>query len=142
MSDAAAKFEELLARVAISLVLLNGIAHRLPGEAVLELEREDRKAVDEKPDVQRTLGFVAAVAKLADDSETVLLEALPGLLVLGRGGAVEQIHMVGMVLDAVAQYVDDAVFGDLLLQPGKEFALCWPICVQHQRLGRFWLGVA
>ena len=45
--DAAAELEELLARVAVALVLLNGVFDRLLGEAVLQLEGRDRQAVDE-----------------------------------------------------------------------------------------------
>ena len=52
VGHAAAELEELLARIAVPLVLLHGIAHRLLGEAVLELEGEDGKAVDEESDVE------------------------------------------------------------------------------------------
>ncbi len=67
------------------LILLHGIAHRLLGEAVLELEGEDGKAVDEESDVECALGAVPAVAELTDNGETILPEALLCLLVLGRG---------------------------------------------------------
>ena len=83
MGHAATELKQLLARVAVLLVLLDGVVHRLLGQAVLELEGEDRQAVDEQPDVQRPLGFVAAVAQLAGDGEAVLLEAFLGLLVPG-----------------------------------------------------------
>ena len=77
--DAPAELEELLAGVAVFLVLLDGIAHRLLRQVVLQLQGEDRQAVDEEPYVERPLGLVAAVAELAGDGEAVLLEPLPGL---------------------------------------------------------------
>ena len=71
VSHAAAQLEQLLAWVPVPLVLLLGIARRLLGQAVLQLEGEDRQAVDEQADVERPLGVVAAVAELPDDGETV-----------------------------------------------------------------------
>jgi hypothetical protein len=46
--DAAAELEELLARVAVALVLLDGVLDGLLGEAVLQLEGDQRQAVDEE----------------------------------------------------------------------------------------------
>ena len=92
VGHAATELEQLLARVAVLLVLPGCVLHRLLGEGVLQLEGEDRQAVDEEADVQRPLAFVAAVTKLPGDGEAVLLEALPGLLVAGRGRAVEQLQ--------------------------------------------------
>ena len=120
VGDAAAQLEQLLARVAVALILLDGVVDRLLGEAVLQLEGEDRQAVDEQPDVERPLGFVAAVAKLAGDGEAVLPEALLRFRVVGRGGAVEQVEVVSPVPDAVAQHVDGAALADLTLEPGQE----------------------
>ena len=59
VGHAAAEREELLARVAVLPVLLHGVAHRLLGEAVLEFEREDGKAVDEESQVEGVLGHRA-----------------------------------------------------------------------------------
>ena len=80
---AAPEFKQRLARVAVALVLLDRIVRRLLGEAVLQLEGENRQAVDEQPDVQGPLRLVAAVAKLPADREAVLLEALLRLHVPG-----------------------------------------------------------
>ena len=107
-------------RVAVALVLLHGVVDGLLGEAVLQLEGEDRQAVDEQPDVEGPLGLVAAVAELAGDREAVLPEALLRLRVGGRRGAVEQVEIVGPVPDAVAQHVDGAPLADLPLEPGQE----------------------
>ena len=47
VSDAAAELKQLLARVAVLLVLLDRVRRRLLGEAVLQLEGENWQAVDE-----------------------------------------------------------------------------------------------
>ena len=76
VGHAAAEREQLLAEIAVLLVLPHRIVNGLLGEAVLQLEREDRQAVEEEPDVERPLRLVAAVAELPDDGEAILLEAL------------------------------------------------------------------
>ena len=83
VGHATAEVEEFFLGTAVVFVLLDRVVHRLLGEAVLELEGEDRQAVDEQPDVQRPLGLVAAVAQLPADGEAVVLEAFPGLLIAG-----------------------------------------------------------
>ena len=55
MDHAAAELEQQLARVAVALVLLDGVLDGLLGEAVLQLERGDRQAVDEQAEVEREL---------------------------------------------------------------------------------------
>ena len=141
VGDAAAKLEQLLARIAVLPVLLDRVVHRLLGEVVLQLEGDDRQAVDEERDVERPLRLVAAVAKLPDDGEAVPPEAVPSLLVAGRRGAVEEIEVVRAVPDAVAQHLDRAPLGDLALQPRQELAPRRAVVVQRQRLGGFRLGV-
>ena len=59
---AAPEPEERLARVAVPLVLQDGVVEGLLREAVLELEGEDGEPVDEEPDVERALSVVPAVA--------------------------------------------------------------------------------
>ena len=69
VDHAAAELEQQLARVAVALVLLDGVLDGLLGQAVLELERRDRQAVDEERQIERMRRLVAAVAKLAGDAE-------------------------------------------------------------------------
>ena len=133
VGHATPQLEQGLAGVAVPLVLLNGVRDRLPGEAVLELEREDGQPVDEQRHVQRPLGLVPAVAELAGDAEPVLAETPPGRLVVGRRGAVEQVDVVGAVPDAVAEHGNDAVFGDFPLQPGQELAAGGTVVVKLKR---------
>ena len=140
VGDAAAQLEQLLARVAVPLILLDRVVDCLLGEAVLQLEGEDRQAVDEQPDVERPLGFVAAVAKLPGDREAVLFEALLRFRVVGRRGAVEQVEVVGPVPDAVAQHVDGAALADLPLEPGQEPAARGAGLGQIEGLRCFGLG--
>ena len=120
MGDAAPELEQLLARVPVPPVLLDGIVHRLLGQVVLQLEGEDRQAVDEERDIQRPLGLVPAVAKLPGDGEAVLPEAFLRLRVARRRRAVKQVEIVRAAPDAAAQHVDDAALGDFALQPRQE----------------------
>ncbi len=61
VGHAAAELEELLARVAVLLVLPDRVVDRLLGEAVLQFEGEDRQPVDEEPHIERQLRLIAAV---------------------------------------------------------------------------------
>ena len=137
---AAAELEQLLARVAVALVLLDRVLDRLLGQAVLQLEGGDGQAVDEEAQVERELRLVAAVAQLAGDAEAVRGVALRGLGVARRRRAVEQVELVRPVLDAVAQHVDDAALADLALQAGQELAPRRAVLVEVERLGRLGLG--
>ena len=76
VDHAAAELEQHLPRVAVALVLLDGVLDRLLGQAVLQLEGGDRQAVDEQREVERQLRLVAAVAELPGDAEAVAREAL------------------------------------------------------------------
>ena len=62
VGQAAAEREERLARAAVALVLLHGVADGLLGQAVLQLECGDGQTVDEQAQVERELGVVVAVA--------------------------------------------------------------------------------
>ena len=130
----AAELEELLAGVAVALVLLDGVPDRLLGETVLQLERGDRQAVDEQAEVKRPMGLVAAVAELARDREAVLGVAFSGRGVAGRRCAVEKFDVMGPVLDPLAEHVDDAALADLALEAGQELPAPWTIVFQAQPL--------
>ena len=93
-----------------------------------------------KSDVECPVGIVLAVVELTGDGEAILLEAPLGLLVLGRGGSVEEGEFVGPVPDAIAEDVDGAAFGDLALQAGKEPAAGGTVLGQSQGRGSFGLG--
>ena len=139
---AAAELEQLLARVAVALVLLDGVGDRLLGQAVLQLEGGDRQAVDEQAQVERALRLVAAVAELARDAEAVGRVALGGLGVARRRRAVEEVDVVRAVLDPVAQHVDDAALADLALQPREELAPRRAVLAEVERLGDVRLRLA
>ena len=79
MGDAPPELEQQLARVAVSLVLLDGIGDGLLGQAVLQLEGGHRQTVDEQGQVHRELRLVAAVPELSGDAEAVGRVALLGL---------------------------------------------------------------
>ena len=120
VGDAAAELEQLLARVAVALVLLDGVVDRLLRQAVLQLERRDRQAVDEQAEVERELRLVGAVAELPRDAEAVAREELDRRLVVRRRRPVEEVDVVRPVLDPVAEDVDRAALRDLALQPREE----------------------
>ena len=131
----AAELEELFARVAVTLVLFHSVFDRLLGEAVLQLERGDRQAVDEQAEVERPLRLVAAVAKLARDREAVLRVAFSGRRVAGRRCAVEEFDVMRPVLDPIAEHVDDTTLANLALEAGQELAPRRTPFVERQRLG-------
>ena len=116
MNDVAAELEQQLLGVAVTLVLLHGIEHRLLGEFVLEFEGGDGQAVDEYGQIEGERCLNAAVAKLAGDAEDVGREAFGRLHVARRRRAVEKVHMGRAVLDAAAQHVYHTAFGDFALQ--------------------------
>ena len=120
VGQAAAKLKELLSRIAVPLVLLDRIVHRLLGEAVLELEGGDGQAVDEEAEVQRQLRVVVAVAELPGHGEAVLPVQDFSSLVPRRRRAVHQVDLVWTMLDAVAQHFDGPSPGDFPLQSGQE----------------------
>ena len=117
VSNAASELEQLLARSAVLLVLLDRVGRRLLGEAVFQLEGENWQAVDEQGDVEGAVRLVAAVAELPNDGETVLSKAFLRLRVSSGRRTVEQIQVVCAVIHAVAQHVDGAALGDLALEP-------------------------
>jgi len=65
------KLEQQLPRVAVTLVLLDRIVHRLVSQLILELKRCHRQAIDEQAQVQGQLCLVQAVPQLARDTEDV-----------------------------------------------------------------------
>ena len=102
MDGAAADVEQVLTRAAGLPVLLDGVAHRLLGEVILEFEGGDRQAVDEEPQVEGLLFLVVAVPQLAGDGETVLGVAFCGGAVPWRRRTEEEVNVVLMVADAPA----------------------------------------
>ena len=79
---AAAKLEQSFTRIAIALVLLDGVGDGLFSERVLELEGGDGEPVDKQPQVERASSLVTAVRELPRDGEPI-----PGVQRLGFGVA-------------------------------------------------------
>ena len=120
VGDAPPQLEQHLTRAAVALVLLHGVGDGLLGQVVLQLEREHRKPVDERHEVERELRLILAVAELPGDGEPVECEALRGARVPWAGRPVEQVEVVLAMLEAGAQHVDRAAPCDLALQPREE----------------------
>lgn len=142
VGDTAAKLEQFLARIAVPPVLRDRIVHGLFRQIVLELESDDRQAVDEERDIERALGFIAAVAQLPGNGESVLGEALFRLFVAGSRRAEEKRQIEGAVADARTQNIDCAAPGDFALQPGEELAPGRTVLVERERIGGIRLGLA
>ena len=141
VDKAAPQLEELFARVAVFLVLLDGVRYCLLGQTVLQLEGGYGQPVDEEAQVQGKLGVVLAVVELPRHAEAVLPVLGPGLLVPRRRCAVHEIHLVRPVLDSLAKHVDGAPLGDLPLKARYELAPRWAALAQVQWLGGNRLGV-
>ena len=106
--------KQWFARITVAAVLLHRVLHRLLGEAVLQLERGNGQTVDEQSQIERAACLVVAVGELARDREAVLGVQRLRLGITLRGRTEEEIEVTGgMVLDALAQYVDDAALADL-----------------------------
>ncbi len=131
---AAPELEQPLARVAVALVLLDGVFDRLLGQAVLQLEGGDGQTVDEQRHVQRALGLVTAVAQLPRDAVAVGGIALGRLGVARRRRAVEDVDVVRPVLEPVAQHVDGAAPGCFALKAREELAPRRPVLAEVERL--------
>src|SRR5262245_32781129 len=71
VNDATTELKQKLVRIAVALVLPDGIVNGLLREAVLELESNYGQAVDEEREVERKLALVPAVAQLSCDAEAV-----------------------------------------------------------------------
>jgi hypothetical protein len=140
VGHAEAELEQLLARVAVAAVLLDGDGDGLLGQAVLQLEREHGQPLEEQAEVEGQRGPVAAVAELAGAAEPVGAEAPLGGGVARRGGATEQRDIVLAVLHPVAQQVDHAAGGDLVLEAGEELATGGAVCVQRKCRHQLGLG--
>ena len=135
VDQAAAQFEELLPGVAVPLVLLDGILHRLLRQAVLQFEGGDGQAVDEQANVQGKLCVVVAVSELPGHAEAVLPVQGRRLRVPRRRRAIHQVYLVRTVLHALPQHVDGPALGDLPLQPSQELAPGRAILSEAQRRG-------
>jgi hypothetical protein len=72
---AALEYKDPFARVAVGAVLLLGVFDRLPGERVLELEGDDRDAVQAERQVENAMLLRAvrllAIAQLARDAKDI-----------------------------------------------------------------------
>ena len=120
VNHAPSKFEQGLPRIAVPLVLLDGIVDRLLGQTVFQLKRHHRQSVDERTQVQSSFRLFATVRKLPRDTESVLCMPLDRLLIFRRWRAVEQVEAQSAVLDAVSQDVDGPTARDFSLQASEE----------------------
>lgn len=98
---------------AIGLVLLYGVVGVLFGELIFQFAGDDGQAVDEDGQIEGEPGVVAGVHELTGDAENILLEPLLRFgIVFGRGLIEEDQISGGIEIDAFAENIDDAAFGD------------------------------
>ena len=142
MDEAASELKELLARVAVALVLLDRVLDRLLGEAVLELEGGDRQSVDEKAQVEGKLDVAAAVPELSSHAEAVQRVEVFRLLVIRGRRAVEEVESVRTVSDAVAEHVYGSALAYLTPEAREEVAPCRAVVVETEGGGDIGLGCA
>ena len=121
MHHAALELKEQFARVTVVLILSDGIIHTLLGEAVLQLKRDDRQAVDKQAHIQRKAGLVGRKLQLAGDAENILTKAFVCGGIVFRRSLVKKVKSRGIGVYSFAQYIHNAAFGDFTLDAIKEF---------------------
>ena len=141
VGGAASGSEEVIPGIAGRSVLLNRVLYRLLGEVVLELEGDERQAVDEKYQVEGEARVLGAVVDLPGHGEAVLRVEGCGCLVAWAGSAVEQAYGVLTMLDALSEDVYDASVLDLVLEPVRELVSGVVVGVQVECLGGLRLGI-
>ena len=119
VNDTPAKLKQRLAWVSVAFVLLDGVIHRLLGQAVLQFKGDHRQPVDKSAQIQRAL-VLSAEVQLARYAEAVLRMALHRLSVLWRRRAVKEVKAQSPMLDSVAQHIDHTTPRDLTLQACEE----------------------
>jgi hypothetical protein len=72
LHGAAPELEKPLARVAVALVLQDGVLDCLFRKAVFQFKGGEGQAIDEQAQIERELRLVAAVAQLSDNDEAIL----------------------------------------------------------------------
>lgn len=113
VNHASFELEEEFPRIAIDLVLLDGIVGILFGELVFQFAGDDRQAVDENGQIEGEPGIVAGVHELTGNTENILIELLLRFGIVFGGGLIKEDQIPdGIEIDPFAENVDDAAFGD------------------------------
>ena len=120
MDGAASWPEQVFPRATGLPVLLHGVGHRLPHEAILQLHGGDGQNVYEQSQIDGKLPNGLAVAELEGHRKAVLPMALLGQGVPLRGRTVEQGNFVGAVVNALSEYVDDDAVSYIALEAVEE----------------------
>ncbi len=134
MRDARSLPEKRFLRAAVVLVLPHRIVHRLLGQIVLQLEGRHRQPIDEQPQVERVRHVVRAIPQLPRHREDVLPMLDRRVQIPRRRRAIEERHILRLVLDPLAQHIDDSPLRHLTLDPAQELLPRRPIHLQRERL--------
>ena len=85
VNHAALELEKQFFRVAVGLVLFDGVEHVLLGEAVLQLAGHHGQTVDEQAQIEGKARMVGRILKLPGDAEDILRKTLlRGFVAFGR----------------------------------------------------------
>lgn len=139
MHHAAPELKEKLAGIAVALVLLDSVLYRLLGQEIFQFKCGDRQTVDKNAQIEREFSLVLAVPELARDAEDIRAELLDGFRVFRRRRAIEEVHVLGTVLDTVAQNINDPALRYLSLQACEERYKLWAVFGDFELLRDFWL---
>ena len=134
VSERAPEGEQQLLRVAVALVLLHGIIDGLPGDVVLQLEREHGNAIHERHKIHRIAAVARTVVHLPGDHESVGRKQLRGPRVTGARLRVVEVHVLAEVIHSAPEDVHHPTLRDLTLQAGQEPVTGWRLVTQRQRL--------
>jgi len=141
MDHAPLELKEEFTGVPVTLVLPDGIVVGLFGESVLELERDNRQAIDEEAEVEGQPGLVLAVLELPGYREDIFQPEFLGPCVSRRGSTIEQGDRCRAMLDTFPQHIDDPAFGNLALEPGKELIPLRTFIADAELFHNFRLGI-
>lgn len=123
VDDSPSEVKEEFARVAVVLILIDGVFVGLACEGVFEFAGNDRKAVEEDAEVKGEGGVTCGVMELAGYAEDVFPEIFCcGGVVFGGEGGVEIDMACGIDLYAVSENGGCSVFFDLALNAVEELA--------------------
>ena len=124
VGEATAVGEERFARVAVVLVLPDGVSRVLALQRALEFRREDGDAVQEDPEVDALAGGPFAEVELPRDREEVgPVQALEFLVQPARRLEVREAELAARVPDSVSQHVERAPAANLAREPPEEARL-------------------
>ena len=141
MNHATRELEQQLLRIAIMLILIDSVIHILLGQLILQFKGDDRQTVDKHAKIQRQLCFVRRKMQLPGYAENVLCIQFSRSRIVDTGRHIEHDEAGRICLDALAQHINNAAFGNLIAHPGQELCLFLRIGFQLQLINSIRLRI-